>query len=350
MEPVSFTVGVLGVASLFETCLNLYDKRFDAKDYPIDLAGLYLIYDIERIRFSELRNRLDFLTSSGHSPSMGGVDAAIAKDRGISEDALRDQCEDVIKHLRDITKRGEKIFERHSPRLGSGALSRASSPVSQGSQSSAAEEWNAPSTNGLGLTFSGCPQSSPGKLGSLRGEGPTPVSGGSLNVGLSIPGSRSSSSQSSPHAHSCPPISCETPIVIEPSPSKLSYAFVLKSSANGSHTYTADTRLKSKPKKKIWGILSWVASDKRRLSEVVSNMCQFNDKLAKLLPPEEKEVLDLSVLVSHLSTHSDERELKHLLEVGGSRYAYIQKTAKVKQLQLRLQSVSTNSRMPILNR
>lgn len=51
MEPAGLAVGVLGLASLFEVCLKLYNGVSNVKSYPNDCKNFALLFEFEQARF-----------------------------------------------------------------------------------------------------------------------------------------------------------------------------------------------------------------------------------------------------------------------------------------------------------
>jgi hypothetical protein len=53
MEPISFTVGIVGLAGLFSVCLDVIDKVDSYKDFGVDSRAIIAQFDADRYLFTK---------------------------------------------------------------------------------------------------------------------------------------------------------------------------------------------------------------------------------------------------------------------------------------------------------
>lgn len=60
MEPVSLVLGVVGLAGLYTSCLDAFDKARNYKTFRADARELHVQLDVERLRLSQWGQRVGF--------------------------------------------------------------------------------------------------------------------------------------------------------------------------------------------------------------------------------------------------------------------------------------------------
>ncbi len=53
MEPISFTVGIVGLAGLFSVCLDVIDKVDSYKDYGVESRSIIAQFDADKHLFTK---------------------------------------------------------------------------------------------------------------------------------------------------------------------------------------------------------------------------------------------------------------------------------------------------------
>jgi hypothetical protein len=53
MEPIGFTVGIVGLAGLFSVCLDVIDKVDSYKDYRVESRSIIAQFDADKHLFTK---------------------------------------------------------------------------------------------------------------------------------------------------------------------------------------------------------------------------------------------------------------------------------------------------------
>lgn len=80
MEPAGLAIGIIGLTSLFDSCLKLYEHVSNAKRYPEDCKRQVLFLDLEKSRFDLVRVEILQTASTDKASIQNGVNISAPTD------------------------------------------------------------------------------------------------------------------------------------------------------------------------------------------------------------------------------------------------------------------------------
>lgn len=107
MEPVGLAVGIVGLAGLFSTCLDVIDKIESFKDFGVDSQALFAEYEGFRLMFIQWGRQVGIrngeLETTHHSALDDEETANVVKKILLSIQAVFDKSETAFPELRPHT-------------------------------------------------------------------------------------------------------------------------------------------------------------------------------------------------------------------------------------------------------
>jgi Prion-inhibition and propagation len=117
MEPVSFAVGIVGLAGLFSVCLDVVDKVDSYKDFSVDSHAIVAQFDADKHRFKKWCQAVGYEKTKLRDNHHGDLDnpeiSSIVLKILLSIEQIFTSTEDTASHLQSVTD-GVSISSKNS--------------------------------------------------------------------------------------------------------------------------------------------------------------------------------------------------------------------------------------------